>query len=142
MVKKNSQVMRIKLPWGISAAEVQVSLMETSQNAIFFLFPTTNTKAHEELLSHLQPDAAISCTGTLVERTRWSHRVAFLRWRMHGARSRSQWHQWHQCSDCAGKQVTVLERYQGCRSRIWLPVSYSKREAIEPVISLPCLLNI
>lgn len=70
VVKKNSQVMRIKLPWGISAAEVQVSLMETSQNAIFFLFPTTNTKAHEELLSHLQPDAAISCTGTLVERTR------------------------------------------------------------------------
>lgn len=35
-VKKSPQVMRHELPQGMSVVEVQVSLMETSQNTIFF----------------------------------------------------------------------------------------------------------
>lgn len=127
-VKKNPQVMRSEPPRGISAVEVQVSLTETSQNTIFFLpLILKPTRNYSHTYNQMLQSTALGERG---EGPTASHRLAFLRWRTRRARLHSCW---HRRSNSARSRAAVLERYQGRRSRSWPRVSYSKREAIEPV---------
>lgn len=130
LLKKNPQVMRSEPPRGISAVEVQVSLMETSQNTIFFLPPILKpTRNYSHTYNQMLQSTTVGERG---EGPTASHRLAFLRQRTHRARLLCRR---HRRSDSARSRAAVLERYQGCQSRSWPLVSYSKQEAIKPVHS-------
>lgn len=76
-VKKTPQVMRHELPQGTSAVEVQVSLMETSQNTIFFLPPILKpTRNYSHTYNQMLQSATFREYG---EGSNSSHSLLFLR---------------------------------------------------------------
>lgn len=141
--------MRSEPPRGISAVEVQVSLMETSQNTVFFLPPILKpTRNYSHTYDQMLQSAAVREMG---EGPTTSHRLVFLRRRTYGARLCSRW---HRHSDSARSRAGVVPRMPeqepatclfqkvgGHQASSLLFMGYSSSQT-HSVISLPCLLNI
>lgn len=127
--------MRSEPPRGISAVEVQVSLMETSQNTIFFLPPILKpTRNYSHTYNQMLQSAAV---GEMGEGPTASHRLVFLRRRTHGARLHSRW---HRHSDSARSRAGVVPRMPEQEPSGQFALIYGLFQQPNPFNHIPSLL--